>query len=307
MSCKGGRKMLSNKLYTFVEVATSGNVSLAAKKLNLTQPAVSQQIRSLEQELNTKLYVRSEKGIILTNTGEIVYKYANRITNLYNSMQEEVKGAKKQSRKLVIGVTQTIEFSIVSEILAEFCVRNKGTHIKIISDTIKNLYTKLKLYEVDLIIVSGNSNMDSKFNRILLSTDYLVYVVGKNDPLANKSMISINKLREQGLILRTKGSSTRELFEACLESLNDNIANYNVILEVDNIATIKSLVEHGFGSTVLSYSVCASEIKKGKLVVVPIENLSIVREVNIVYHKDFEYTEQIDEIRSIYTARMSAV
>ena len=132
-------------------------------------------------------------------------------------------------------------------------------------------------------------------------------VVGKNDPLANKSMISINKLREQGLILRTKGSSTRELFEACLESLNDNIANYNVILEVDNIATIKSLVEHGFGSTVLSYSVCASEIKKGKLVVVPIENLSIVREVNIVYHKDFEYTEQIDEIRSIYTARMSAV
>lgn len=298
--------MLNNKLYTFLEVALSGSVSVAAKKLNLTQPAVSQQIRSLEQEFGTKLYVRSEKGIILTATGEIAFKYANRIANLYNSMQEEIKTAKSQSRKLVIGVTQTIEFSIVSEILAEFCTRNKGTHIKIISDTINNLYTKLKLYEVDLIIVNGNASLDNSYNRILLSTDYLVYVVGKNDPLANKSMISMSKLREQSLILRTKGSSTRELFEACLESLNDNILNYNVIMEVDNIATIKSLVANGFGSSVLSHSVCTQEIKKGKLVVVPIENLSIVREINIVYHKDFEYTDQIDEIRSIYTARMAA-
>ncbi|HIX07256.1 MAG TPA: LysR family transcriptional regulator [Candidatus Borkfalkia faecipullorum] len=298
--------MLSNKLYTFLEVAESASASVAAKKLNLTQPAVSQQLRALEQELGTKLYVRSEKGIILTNTGEIAFKYANRIANLYKSMQEELKNEKSQSHKLVIGVTQTIEFSIVSEILAEFCTQNKGTHIKIISDTIKNLYTKLKLYEVDLIIVNGNASLDNRFNRILLSTDYLVYVVGKDDPLANKSMISMSKLREQSLILRTKGSSTRELFEACLESLNDNIMNYNVIMEVDNIATIKSLVANGFGSSVLSHSVCTQEIKKGKLVVVPIENLSIVREINIVYHKDFEYTDQIDQIRSIYTSRMSS-
>ena len=298
--------MLSNKLYTFLEVAESASASVAAKKLNLTQPAVSQQLRALEQELGTKLYVRSEKGIILTNTGEIGFKYANRIDNLYKSMQEELKNEKSQSHKLVIGVTQTIEFSIVSEILAEFCTQNKGTHIKIISDTIKNLYTKLKLYEVDLIIVNGNASLDNRFNRILLSTDYLVYVVGKDDPLANKSMISMSKLREQSLILRTKGSSTRELFEACLESLNDNIMNYNVIMEVDNIATIKSLVANGFGSSVLSHSVCTQEIKKGKLVVVPIENLSIVREINIVYHKDFEYTDQIDQIRSIYTSRMSS-
>ena len=296
--------MLSNKLYTFLEVAESASASIAAKKLNLTQPAVSQQLRALEQELGTKLYVRSEKGIILTNTGEIAFKYANRIANLYKSMQEELKNEKSQSHKLVIGVTQTIEFSIVSEILAEFCTQNKGTHIKIISDTIKNLYTKLKLYEVDLIIVNGNASLDNRFNRILLSTDYLVYVVGKDDPLANKSMISMSKLREQSLILRTKGSSTRELFEACLESLNDNIMNYNVIMEVDNIAAIKSLVANGFGSSVLSHSVCTQEIKKGKLVVVPIENLSIVREINIVYHKDFEYTDQIDQIRSIYTSRM---
>lgn len=298
--------MLSNKLYTFLEVAESASASVAAKKLNLTQPAVSQQLRALEQELGTKLYVRSEKGIILTNTGGIAFKYANRIANLYKSMQEELKNEKSQSHKLVIGVTQTIEFSIVSEILAEFCTQNKGTHIKIISDTIKNLYTKLKLYEVDLIIVNGNASLDNRFNRILLSTDYLVYVVGKDDPLANKSMISMSKLREQSLILRTKGSSTRELFEACLESLNDNIMNYNVIMEVDNIATIKSLVANGFGSSVLSHSVCTQEIKKGKLVVVPIENLSIVREINIVYHKDFEYTDQIDQIRSIYTSRMSS-
>ena len=298
--------MLSNKLYTFLAVAETGNVSAAAKKLNLTQPAASQHIRALEQELGTKLYVRAENGINLTNTGEIVLKYANRIANLYNTLVEEVKGAKTQARQLVIGVTQTIEFSVISEVLAEYSMKNKGTHIRIISDTIKNLYNKLKLYEVDLIIVSGVANTDSRFSHILLSTDYLVYVVGKNDPLANKSMISMSRLQKQRLILRTKGSSTRALFEACLESLNDNISNYNVVLEVDNIATIKQLVSHGFGSTVLSQSVCTQEIKKGNLVVVPIENLSIVREVNIVYHKDFENTVQIDEIRRLDNARIAA-
>ena len=298
--------MLNNKLYTFLEVARTRSVSAAAKNLNLTQPAASQHIKLLEQQLNTKLYVRSENGIKLTNTGEIVLKYANRMANIYNTLLEEIKGAKNQTRSLVIGVTQTVEFGIISEILAEFCTQHKGTHIKIISDTINNLYNKLKLYEVDVIIVDGNISHEENFNRILLATDYLVYVVGKNDPLAQKSMISINKLRMQNLILRTKGSSTRELFETCLARLNDSISNYNVILEVDNIATIKSLVRHGFGSTVLSHSACVHDIKKGSLVVVPIENLSMVREITIVYHKDFEYTEQIDEIRKMYVARVSA-
>ena len=74
-----GKKMLSNKLYTFLRRWQSLQVLPSPqKRLNLTQPAVSQQLRALEQELGTKLYVRSEKGIILTNTGEIAFKYANR-------------------------------------------------------------------------------------------------------------------------------------------------------------------------------------------------------------------------------------
>ena len=102
------------------------------------------------------------------------------------------------------------------------------------------------------------------------------------------------------MILRLPTSATRMLFESALESSNDSIANINVTLEVDNIATIKDLVRKDLGVSILPRSACLDELRKKKLTALPIENLSMIRETRIVYNKDFTHVDILQEITMLY-------
>ena len=79
-----------------------------------------------------------------------------------------------------------------------------------------------------------------------------------------------------------------------------SLDDFNVILEVDNIATIKDLIRRNFGVSILAKSACMDELKKGKIKVLPVENLSMIREINIIYHKDFAHTDILQDITKLY-------
>ena len=102
------------------------------------------------------------------------------------------------------------------------------------------------------------------------------------------------------MILRLPNSGTRNLFVSHLESNNLSIDDFNVILEVDNIATIKDLIRRNFGVSILAKSACVDELRKGKLVALPVENLGMIREINLVYHRDFEHTDILQDISKMY-------
>nr|WP_257747452.1 LysR substrate-binding domain-containing protein [Thermoclostridium stercorarium] len=152
---------------------------------------------------------------------------------------------------------------------------------------------------MDLAVVEGKVQ-DPSINSILLDTDSLMLVVSNNNPLAKKSIVTINELKKQPLILRSPKSGTRNLFMAHLESRNMSLDDFNVILEVDNIATIKDLVRRDIGVSILAKSACLDEMKKGKISVLPIENLSMIREINILYHSDFEHVDILQYIMKEY-------
>lgn len=134
----------------------------------------------------------------------------------------------------------------------------------------------------------------------MIDTDYLVCALSINNPLARKSMITLNDLKKQRMILRLPTSATRILFESHLASINDSIDNFNITLEVDNIATIKDLIRKDLGVSILARSACMDEVRKGKLAVLPIENLSMIREMNIVYKKDFSHIDILQDIIKLY-------
>ena len=154
-------------------------------------------------------------------------------------------------------------------------------------------------FEIDLAITDGKVTNPSLCS-VMLDTDYLVCIMSNNNPLAKHSMITLNELKGERLILRLPTSATRMLFEATLESRSESIDDFNVILEVDNVATIKDLVQKDFGVSVLAKSVCIKEMRKKKLTIVPIENLSMIRETNIVYHRTFTHTEVLQNITRLY-------
>ncbi len=146
----------------------------------------------------------------------------------------------------------------------------------------------LRSYEIDFAIVEGRI-ADPKIRYLLLDTDYLVLAVSVNHPFAKRGMVTLNELKKERMILRLPESGTRNLFVAHLESNNTGIGEFNVILEVDNMATIKDLIRRDFGVSVLPKSVCLDELKKKKIAVLPIENLSMIRAINIAYPEDFTH------------------
>lgn len=291
--------MIDIRLYTLLAVVEYKSYSRAAEQLSLTQPAITQHIKQLEKELNVKIFNRVGKEIRPTTEGNIVIKYARRNIALYERMKQNIIDIQRHVRRLTVGITHTAESNAVAEVLGMYSSKNPGTTITIISDSINNLYDMLHNYEIDLAVVEGKVQ-DSNINSLLLDTDSLMLVVSNNNPLAKKSMVTINELKKQPLILRRPSSGTRNLFMAHLESNNMSLDDFNVILEVDNIATIKDLIRRDIGVSILARSVCLDELKKGKITVLPIENLSMIREINILYHHDFKHIDILESIMKEY-------
>ncbi len=292
--------MIDPKLYTLLAVVEFNNFTRAAEYLSLTQPAVTQHIKQLEKELKIKIFNRVGNNIKPTNEGNILIKYAQRSIALYQAMEQNILDERLRMRRLTVCVTHTAESNAVAEVLGKYSVQNPGTVITIVTGTINNLYSMLKNFELDLAVVEGRIK-DDRINSLLLDTDSLVAVLSSNHPLANKTAITINELKKEPLILRRPSSGTRNLFKAHLESQNMSLDEFNVILEVDNIATIKDLIRRDIGVSILSRSVCLDELKKGKIAALPIENLSMIREINILYHSDFKHEDILQNIMREYS------
>ncbi|MDY3280469.1 MAG: LysR family transcriptional regulator [Eubacteriales bacterium] len=291
--------MIDSKLYSLMKVVETGSFTKAAEQLSLTQPAVSQHIHALENELSVKIFERTGNELRVTREGELVIKYAKRLLALYHNLQRDLSSEKRQITALTIGITHTAESNAIAEALAKYATTHEGVSIKIITDSLGNLYDMLKNYELDFAIVEGKMN-DPGLRFLMLDTDCLVLAVSLNHKLAKQSMVTINELKREKLILRLPDSNTRNQFVASLESQNMSIDDFNVVLEIDNIATIKDLIRRDFGVSVLAKSACMDELKKRKIAVLPIENLSMIREINIVYTQDFEHQEMLQDIVHSY-------
>ncbi len=291
--------MIDQKLKTLLTVAECRNFTKAASILSLTQPAVSHHISLLENELGVSIFIRQKNGLKLTDSGKVVVKYAKRMQALEDGLKSTLADSEKHITRLRIGITHTAESNLVAEVLAQYGSENPDIMITIMTHSIKNLYTKLENYELDLAIVEGTPN-SSLCNSLLLDTDYLVCAVSNDNPISRQAMITIEQLRHQRMILRLPKSGTVSLLASSLESINRSLDEFNIILEVDNIATIKDLILKNMGVSILPVSTCQEEIRRGQMAVLPVENMSMVRETNLVYLKDFSHNEILQRISELY-------
>ncbi len=289
--------MINQKYETLLKVIETGTYSKAAEELKLTQPAVSFQMKTLEDELGIKLFYKNRNGYILTPEGEIVAKYTHRIEALREKMLNELNNVSKE--KLKFGVTHTSESNIISEVLAQYCSNNPNVSMSIITDDASTLLDMLAKYDIDMAIVDERKQQEHIFYK-LLGKDKLVCILNHDHPFADKKSISINDLKKCNLILRSESSATRQLFESSLKSVKEDIIDFNVLLEVDNTSTIRNLIKKDFGVSILPISVCQKDIRNGSLIALPVDELMMERDVYIAYHDDNQNDEMLNELFDIY-------
>ena len=290
--------MLDQRLNTLLTVVECGSYTKAGIKLSLTQPAITAQMKSLEKEYGSKLLFKTKNGLQPTPKGEIALKYAKRLAALEEKLKEEMS-AEYVKTSLRIGITHTSESNTIAEVLAKYAGSHQNVSISIITDSINNLYEKLQNYEIDLAIVD-EKRVIPNLNYIIFDTDYLVCVMSNDNHYAALSSITINQIKSEPMILRSSQSATRQLFESAIRAAGDSIDNFNVIIEVDNISTIKDLVRKNLGVSILPISACKNDVVNNRITAISIENLSMMREMNMVYTKDSIQTSILNEILKLY-------
>ena len=193
--------MIDQKLYTLLKVYELKNYTKAANELSVTQPAVSQHIKALEQELGVRIFERIDGEFVVTKQGLEVVKCARKMLGLYSNLQQNLADKGGLSMHLTVGITHTAESNPIAEALAKYSSENEGISIKMITDTINNLYKMLKTYELDLAIVEGRVN-DPSIRYLLLDTDYLVLAVSVNH--AKVAPTSMARHRTMAMTLPSK-------------------------------------------------------------------------------------------------------
>lgn len=274
--------MLDIKLYTFLSVLEHKSFTKTAEILAFTQPAVSHQINQLENDLGVKLFIRSKNGLILTPEGETVARYAKRFLAMYEKLKQDLNNTKYSNRTINVGLSHTAECNKISEVLALWGASRKGLKINLISDSSNKLLEMLENYQIDIAIV--DEKPVHSFKSVLLGSDSLAFFVGNMHKKRQQDSIDIEELMEEKLVLRLPGSVTHSQLCASMEAKGLSLSMLNVILQIDNVSTIKAIVQKNIASTILPISVCTEEIKRGRLFPLNIKDFELKRQTSLIYN-----------------------
>lgn len=147
--------MVDYRLLSLLKIVETGSFTKASGQLGLTQPAVSQHIRQLEEYWNVKIFEHAHNRFTLTPEGELIVRYAQRMAALSSNLKQALKNEKEQIHSLTIGITHTAESSAIIEALAAYTNNLDRLNLKILTNTTDNLYTMLRSYELDFAFVEG--------------------------------------------------------------------------------------------------------------------------------------------------------
>ncbi|MDH5229529.1 MAG: selenium metabolism-associated LysR family transcriptional regulator [Gammaproteobacteria bacterium] len=263
--------MADRRLQVFYTVAKLLSFTKAAETLHMTQPAVTFQVRQLEEYFNTRLFDRTHNRISLTEAGKRVYEYGARIFELYGEMENSVRELTGEvSGVLIIGASTTIAEYMLPALLGDFKSQYPDVNVRLKVSNTEGIVSMVENNVTDLGVVESsvhNKNLAVE----LCKMDQLVAIVPHSHPLASQGKMPAAELLKYPYICREEGSGTREVIIEYLQNVGCNPGELDIIMELGSSEAIKGAVEAGIGITVLSKATLAKEIKLGTLVALPLD------------------------------------
>lgn len=277
--------MADRRLQVFHAVAKRSSFTKAAETLFMTQPAVTFQIKQLEEHFNTRLFDRGHGRISLTAAGEVVLEYAERILSLSAELDTRISELTGEIQGLLlIGASMTIAEFMLPRVLGEFKVAYPGVKARLTVANSETIEHGVAAHSLDIGLIEAPSRLPS------LSTedcceDELQVVCSPAHPLAKSKTLTAKQLLPHAYISREAGSGTREVTDGYFRQAGIAPEDVNTVMEMGSPDAIKGVVETGLGFAIMSKVIVAKEKQLGVLVTVPLTP-RLTRTLSLVYPKE---------------------
>ena len=281
----GAQEMADRRLQVFHAVARQSSFTKAAETLFMTQPAVTFQIKQLEEHFNTRLFDRGHGRISLTPAGGVVLEYAERILALsseldtrVNEMTGEIHGP------LLIGASMTIAEFLLPRVLGEFKAAYPGVKARLKVANSETIENSVATHGLDIGLIEAPSHLPGLATEECCE-DELQVVCSPQHPLAKLKSVAPRQLMQHAYVSREMGSGTREVSDSYFRQAGLNAEELNTVMELGSPDAIKGVVETGLGFAIMSKVIVAKEKQLGVLVALPLAP-KLTRTLSLVYPKE---------------------
>lgn len=291
-----------HQLRVFQAAATYGGFTRAGEQLHLSQSTVSQHIKQLEAELGCPLFLRVGKRVLVSEAGNVLLQYADRIfqdlTNAEMAVRE-MSALKRGTVRLGVGAT-TLTYRL-PRILREYHRRFPEIELVVVTGTTESLLQSVKNHQADLAIVM--SPREEPGMRITpLGTEELVIVLNHNHPMARKSVLMPDDLRKLRFILYEKKTKMQNLIDSYFHTLG---FAPRIAMEVESIEAMKSLVRAGLGASVLPLCAVGDKVLAARLRVLRVRNAPLLRHLGLATLDAAMQPRAIKELAASLTAGLA--
>ncbi len=272
-----------HQLKVFASVFKNKSFSRASEELNLTQPTISNHIKSLEDELDCKLFDRLGRSIIPTKEAEVLYSHSVDIIERTNSLKEAIGKMKKElTGRLLIGASTIPGVYLLPQMMKGFQKRYPSISFQILISDSKGIIDSISRHELIVGIVGAKLG-DENIKYISFVEDELIVVSAPS--LIEKNILTLKELTEFPIVIREEGSGTRKETEKFLEARGISFSNFKISGVFGSTDAIKQAVKAGLGFSILSKFSVADELKNNILVEIKLVDVVMKRRFYVATHK----------------------
>jgi DNA-binding transcriptional LysR family regulator len=298
--------MADRRLQVFHAVAKHLSFTKAAEALFMTQPAVTFQIRQLEEHFDTRLFDRAHGRIALTPAGQVALEYAERILGMSAELDTRLKEMSGLvAGPLLIGASTTIAEFLLPQILGEFKSRFPGVVPRLFVANSEAVQARIAERTLDLGFIEGESHLPSLVTDVCCD-DELQVVCAPGHPLAKAKSVTPRTLTEHAYITREPGSGTREVIDLYLQKAGVPPDTMQVVMELGSPEALKGLVATGLGFAIMSRTTVAKETQLGQLLCIPLSP-RLTRHMAVVYPKERFHSRLVNGFVQFAKERLAAL
>ncbi|HUN60536.1 MAG TPA: LysR substrate-binding domain-containing protein [Candidatus Sulfotelmatobacter sp.] len=271
------------RLKVFRTVADTLSFRRAGEQLRLSQPAVTLQIKALEEELSVRLLDRTGNRVALTDAGRILLKHARVIAEQVTQAQEELAALTgDHAGELKIGASTSIAQYVLPQLLGQFRRQFPRVRVSVVSGNTEVVVQHMISHKIEIGLIEGPAlRRDVRTEPFL--EDELILVMPATHPFATLPSLSLDQLKGQALLLREHGSGTRRVLETAFEKAGIARRSLNVVMELDSTEAILSSVEAGLGIGFVTRWAVLPRLPLGRIRTAPVKGLRIPRKFLLLY------------------------